>query len=73
MQTFSEAEICPANDVIIDGLKHKPVGHKHFVGNDLSIMASPHWQAAFQDQQGALVSCDRPADWLTDLKQVPPA
>lgn len=22
---------------------------------------------------GVLVSCDRPADWLADLKQVPPA
>lgn len=50
MQTFSKAKICPANDVIIDWLMHKPVGHQYFGGNYLSIMASPHWQPAFQDQ-----------------------
>lgn len=50
MQTFSEAEIGPANGVIIDWAMHKPVEHEYFGGNYLSIMASPHWLAAFEIQ-----------------------
>lgn len=42
MQPFSKAEICPPNDVIIDWLMHKPVGHEYFGCDYPSIMVSPY-------------------------------